>query len=171
MEVQFNDTIWMPASISFNAGNAQGDPINRNCQPDPHHPEIKPCVNWTKAEGWKTVVAVAPVSIPLGCGMGINSKTGYHQDCPPLDRQRPGDPCENCTAHFQITGVRYAWSENPCCGGNLGTNILPCPVNSCPISTVNSSLPAVPFSAKIVYSNDTGIAEGYCECAPPQICH
>jgi hypothetical protein len=37
--------------------------------------------------------------------------------------------------------VRYAWSESPCCGGNIDTGIMPCPVNSCPISTVNSTLP------------------------------
>ena len=59
----------------------------------------------------------------------------------------------NAWQHWpQVTGVRYAWSESPCCGGQLASqNIIPCPVNSCPISTVNSTLPAVPFYAKITY--------------------
>lgn len=170
LEVQFNNSIWMPASISFNAGHTQNDPIHRNCHPDPRKPSAKPCKNWTKANGWKTVVGVAPVAVPIGCGGGLNQQTGEYQDCPPTD-QLNGKWCQNCTARFQITGVRYAWGENPCCGGNMGSNLVPCPVNSCPISTWNSSLPAVPFSASIVYNNDTGLGVGHCKCTAPQVCH
>jgi hypothetical protein len=43
-------------------------------------------------------------------------------------------------------------------------------VNSCPISTYNSTLPAVPFSAKITYNNDSASGVGTCECTPPQVC-
>ena len=48
-----------------------------------------------------------------------------------------------------ITAVRYAWGENPCCPG-LDRSVLPCPPNSCPIQTWNSTMPAVPFWATIV---------------------
>ena len=172
LEVELNHSIWMPAAISFNAGNTQGPPLNTNCHPNPHHPEDKPCVNWTKVQGWSSVVAQAPVSIPIGCGKGIDGRSGTWMPCPPASQLKPGEWCENCTAHFSITGVRYAWTESPCGGGNTGgsTNTIPLPVNSCPISTWNSTLPAVPFSAKIVYTNDTGLGVGHCVCTPPQVC-
>ena len=54
--------------------------------------------------------------------------------------------------------------------GNQIRDIVPCPVNSCPISTFNSTLPAVPFSAKITYNNDSAAGVGACECTPPQVC-
>jgi len=47
-----------------------------------------------------------------------------------------------------ITGVRYAWGENPCCP-SFNRMVVPCPPNSCPIQTFNSTLPAVPFWASI----------------------
>ena len=54
--------------------------------------------------------------------------------------------------------------------GNQIRDIVPCPVNSCPISTFNSTLPAVPFSARITYNNDSAAGVGACECTPPQVC-
>ena len=62
-----------------------------------------------------------------------------------------------------IKGVRYAWSDYPCCG-TLNRNYYPCPAGSCPIKTGtgNMTLPAVPFWSKIV--NMT------CECFLPQTC-
>lgn len=169
LEVQFNNSLWMPASISFNAGNSGGDMINKNCHQDPRNPKVKPCTNWTKVQGWSSVVAQAPVSIPIGCGAGPGINGTWRQ-CPPPDQIKPGEWCENCTATFMITGVRYAWSESPCGGGNTQTGVLPFPVNSCPISTWNSTLPAVPFSASIVYTNETGTGIGSCLCTPPQVC-
>lgn len=47
-----------------------------------------------------------------------------------------------------ITGIRYAWSENPCCP-SMNRQVIPCPPNSCPIQTYNSTMPAVPFWATI----------------------
>ena len=144
LEVQFNHSLWMPAAISFNQGSSGGDPINRVCQPNPREPDAKPCTNWTRVQGWSSVVATAPVAVPIGCGRGLDTD-GFPVACPP-EAQLNGRWCQNCTAHLLITGVRYAWAESPCCGGNLGNNIIPCPVNSCPISTFNSTLPAVPSS-------------------------
>ena len=161
LEVELNHSIWMPAAISFNAGNTGAPPLN---------------TNWTKVQGWSSVVAQAPVSvsvsIPIGCGKGIDARSGAWMPCPPASQLNPGEWCENCTAHFRITGVRYAWTESPRGGGNAGgsSNTIPLPVNSCPISTWNSTLPAVPFSAKIVYTNDTGLGVGRCVCTPPQVC-
>merc|ERR1719295_366975 len=62
-----------------------------------------------------------------------------------------------------ITGVRYAWSDYPCCG-TLNRNYNPCPPDSCPIKTGtgNMTLPAVPFWSKIVNMS--------CECFAPQTC-
>jgi len=48
-----------------------------------------------------------------------------------------------------ITGIRYAWGENPCCP-SVNRFVMPCPPNSCPIQTYNSTMPAVPFWATIV---------------------
>ena len=64
-------------------------------------------------------------------------------------------------ASANITGIRWAWGDNPCCP-RLSRSMVPCPVNSCGIGTVNSSLPAVPFVARIV--------GGRCKCLPPQKC-
>lgn len=168
LEVQLNGTLWMPAAISFNALHAQEPPVNTGCPPQPAHPGGAPCVNGSRKDGWSSVVAMAPVSIPVGCGDGWDG-TAWRQ-CPPPDRLRPGQVCTNCTAHFSITGVRYAWSDSPCCGGNLATGIVPCPVNSCPISTWNSTLPAVPFMAQVEMDNNTAAAEGRCKCFAPQTC-
>ena len=44
----------------------------------------------------------------------------------------------------------------PTCG------VRPCPPNSCPIRSWNSTLPAAPFYAKIV--------DGKCKCTAPQVC-
>eukprot|EP01084_Bolivina_argentea_P160656 279725_1 len=43
-----------------------------------------------------------------------------------------------------IIGVRYAWSDSPCCG-TLNITLNPCPMQMCPIVTSNSYLPAMPF--------------------------
>ena len=83
---------------------------------------------------------MAPTAIPIGCGSNGVDDWGFPRPCPPADELH-GRWCENCTAHFQITGVRYAWGESPCCGGNLGSNVIPCPVNSCPISCEQFSPP------------------------------
>ena len=48
----------------------------------------------------------------------------------------------------QITAVRYGWSEDPCCPGADRT-LTPCPPGSCPIQSHKSTLPAVPFLARI----------------------
>ena len=109
LEVELNGSLWMPASISFNADHAGADPINRgNCKEGT-------CTNWTRVQGWSSVVGVAPTAIPIGCGEGTNAD-GYPSPCPPPEELN-GRWCENCTGHFQITGVRYAWAEDPCCGG------------------------------------------------------
>lgn len=42
-EVEFNNSLWMPAPISFNAGSSGGDMVHRNCKQDPNHPDVKPC--------------------------------------------------------------------------------------------------------------------------------
>ena len=49
----------------------------------------------------------------------------------------------------QITAVRYGWSEDPCCPGADRT-LTPCPPGSCPIQAHKSTLPAVPFLARII---------------------
>lgn len=165
LEVQLNGTIWMPASFSFNAGHG-GDPLHRGDCQDPR----SPCTNWTRVDGWASVVAQVPVAIPIGCGRGFNPD-GMPQSCPPAEQLQQDEWCENCTAYFLPTGVRYAWAEHSCCGGQPPSdNILPCPVNSCPISTYNSTLPAVPFSAKLVWTNETANGLGACRCAEPQHC-
>jgi len=157
LEVQLNNTLWMPASISFNAENTQTNPVNKNCHIGRNGEPA--CVNGSKVDGWSSIIATAPVAIPIGCKPQCTAQDLMH-----------GGWCQNCTHYFAITGVRYAWAENPCCGGNLDTSSIPCPVGSCPISTFNSTLPAVPFSAQIKYTNLTDTGVGSCFCTPPQKC-
>ena len=144
----------MPAPISFNAFNAAGSKIHSGCKSGPGG-----CTNYSKVDGWQSVTATVPAGLPIGCS----------PSCPPAE-QLHGQWCQNCTHDILITGLRYAWAESPCCGGNFDTGTIPCPVNSCPISTVNSTLPAVPFIAKIVWSNTTKTGVGTCECYAPQKC-
>jgi hypothetical protein len=72
---------------------------------------------------------------------------------------------------FEATGVRYAWSEQPCCtavkGGQNNGNCAP---GSCPLWTValgasanDRLLPALPFEAELW-------ADGRCHCHSPQQC-
>ena len=60
---------------------------------------------------------------------------------------------------MQITGVRYAWAENPCCGGNLGG--LPCPVNSCPSMSLHTHTPPPP---SLSLSLCVGVCARACLC-------
>lgn len=48
----------------------------------------------------------------------------------------------------RITGLRYAFRDEPCCP-NINRDAVPCPPGSCPIQGYNSTLPAVPFIAKV----------------------
>jgi hypothetical protein len=83
----------MPASISFNADHAGADPINRgNCKEGT-------CTNWTRVQGWSSVVGIAPTAIPIGCGEGIDAQ-GRPNPCPPPE-QLGGRWCENCTCSVQ----------------------------------------------------------------------
>ena len=161
LEVQYNHTLWMPATINTGFGHQGGGlMIETNCQPQNcPGPQCKPaCINYTKVPGWNSMTADVPTALPVGCA----------KNCPyPPD---PSRPCTNCTAALEITGLRYAWSEAPCCGGASDRAVIPCPVNSCPISLLNASLPAVPFIAKIIMENSTASASGSCECFAPQVC-
>jgi hypothetical protein len=65
-----------------------------------------------------------------------------------------------------VTGVRYAWSDNPCCGSNNRT-IDPCPPMSCPLLTTGSlPEPVVPFLAAVV-TEGGGLK---CVCDAPAVC-
>jgi len=60
-----------------------------------------------------------------------------------------------------ITGIRYAWRDTPCCPLSV-EHLEPCNPGSCPITTLNSTLPAMPFYAKI--------ENGKCKCFAPFSC-
>ena len=103
------------------------------------------------------------------CSAHCMRGTSTHQCRTPAELAASRAWCENCTHTLPMTGVRYAWSDSPCCGGQPASRN--CPVNFCPISTVNSTLvSAVPFVAKVLYTNDTDEGVGICECSPPQKC-
>lgn len=55
----------------------------------------------------------------------------------------------------EITAIRYGWSEDGCCPGAVRT-LSPCPPASCPISARGSTLPAVPFLARV---NAAGVCD------------
>eukprot|EP00928_Gymnodinium_smaydae_P062080 TRINITY_DN46016_c0_g1_i1.p1 TRINITY_DN46016_c0_g1~~TRINITY_DN46016_c0_g1_i1.p1 ORF type:complete len:801 (-),score=129.37 TRINITY_DN46016_c0_g1_i1:4-2379(-) len=48
----------------------------------------------------------------------------------------------------EVTAVRYAFRDRPCCPG-VNKDVVPCPPASCPLQNYNSTLPAVPFVARI----------------------
>lgn len=168
LEIEVNSSLWLPVAINDQGPQDEFTPTHWNCQQDPHHPETPPCVNGSRNTNWATVTANIPAMLPLGCS-GEPWEGGSGRCRWPRDLiHQPW--CVNCTHSLVVTGVRYAWSEAPCCGGNSDRQVLPCPVNSCPISTFNSTLPAVPFNAKIVMDNDTASGQGKCECYAPQNC-
>jgi hypothetical protein len=49
---------------------------------------------------------------------------------------------------MKISGIRYGWADNPCCGTNNRT-LTPCPPASCPLITKRTKEPAVPWQATI----------------------
>lgn len=51
--------------------------------------------------------------------------------------------------HVNATGVRYAWASAPCCP-LADMKSTPCPPNSCPIQSFNSTLPTAPFFAQVM---------------------
>jgi hypothetical protein len=57
------------------------------------------------------------------------------------------------------TGVRYAWASAPCCPLTDMTS-TPCPPNSCPVQSFNSTLPAAPFIAQVRYLGQRREKEG-----------
>ena len=67
LEVELNGSLWMPASIAYNADNAGADPLHRgSCRPG--ETGARACTNWTRVQGWSSVVGMAPTAIPIGCG-------------------------------------------------------------------------------------------------------
>jgi len=61
------------------------------------------------------------------------------------------------TPAFDVTGLRYAFGDDPCCP-NVNRGVVPCPPGSCPIKGYNSTLPAVPFVATVRHGNCTWIS-------------
>ena len=62
-----------------------------------------------------------------------------------------------------VAGIRYAWGTGgQCCMGDANGITIPCPIETCPIMSAPSNLPANPFMAKVV--------GGKCKCIPPQKC-
>lgn len=65
-----------------------------------------------------------------------------------------------------VTGIRYGWGDNPCCGSNNRT-LVPCPPMSCPLMTADAlPEPVVPFLAQVVMAGGTLS----CSCDPPMSC-
>lgn len=138
MEIEYtinNGTDDVSVWLPVSLHTKQGPFINTDCKPNPKHPDFPVCTNYTRKDGWSMVQTHAQV----------------------------GSKRSNVKYNFTdvITGIRYAWGPSPCCP-TIDRNNLPCPPNSCPIRSYNSTLPAAPFIAKIV--------RGVCKCTPPQVC-
>merc|ERR1711935_686028 len=114
------------AWIPVGLKTTNGPFINENCKPNPKNPKAPVCVNGTKKTGWNQVQTHP--ALPKGFQMNLTKV---------------------------ITGIRYVWGAEPCCP-TLDRDTVPCPPNSCPIHSWNSTLPAAPFYAKIV--------DGKCAC-------
>jgi hypothetical protein len=162
LEVEVNNSLWLPVSI--NDKGPQSAPTNWDCQPDPHTGKER-CGNGTRGIGWASVTASVPVRLPIGC-----TGNPWNLEKSGCVGSRASAHCTNCTHSLGVTGVRYAWGEQPCCPNWGGLTLRVCPPNSCPISTYNSTLPAAPFIAKVRMDNQTDAAFGQCECFAPQTC-
>ena len=71
-----------------------------------------------------------------------------------------------------VSGLRYAWSDNPCCGGsNLGGNnrtVDACPPMACPLLTAGAlPEPVVPFLARLENGANGALV---CVCDAPMVC-
>lgn len=137
------DLVWAAGPLCGSVSQALSPPVspfevqlnNSLWLPVPLNPTHGPyAVNGTKKPGFNVASATVPM-LPLLSGAQM--------------------------ASVVVTGVRYAWSEAPCCPGQ-DRSVQPCPPNSCPIQTYNSTLPAAPFIAKVVANA--------CECYAPQVC-
>jgi len=76
---------------------------------------------------------------------GVNATTGT--PLPGFNTASASLPLGKLQA-ANVTAVRYAFRDNPCCPG-IDRGVAPCPPASCPLQGYNSTLPAVPFVAKI----------------------
>merc|ERR1712039_1004101 len=77
---------------------------------------------------------------------GINVTTG--KPLPDFNVAKAKLPLGNYNTS-SVTAIRYAFRDYPCCPG-IDRSAVPCPLGSCPLQGYNSTLPAVPFVAKIV---------------------
>ena len=170
LEVELNHSIWMPSAISFNAGKQHpGSSSQHQLSPESAPPG-----------GHALCQLDQGPRLVFGGGAGPRLDPDWLRQrhrravwdlwmpCPPASQLKPGEWCENYTAHFSITGV----DQEPVRRRQHGrvNQHHPAPRQLVPISTWNSTLPAVPFSAKIVYTNDTELGVGHCVCTPPQVC-
>jgi hypothetical protein len=119
-----------PVEIQLNGGNLANMTdgiwlpvhVQSKCQPsgvDSVHPGTGPFCNWNVTTSSK-LPGWDQVVVPLNLGALASN----------------------------VTGVRYAWGTNPCCP-SVNRRVIPCPPNSCPIQSFNSTMPAVPFWATI----------------------
>ena len=76
---------------------------------------------------------------------GVNASTGARE--PGWNTALAALPLGKLNA-TELTAIRYGWGEDPCCPGADRT-ITPCAPGSCPINGFNSTLPAVPFLARL----------------------
>lgn len=96
------------------------------------------------ANGGNKNVGHFGVQGPTACG--INVTTG--KPLPDFNVAKAQLPLGAFNAS-SVTGIRYAIRDNPCCAG-VHRSSVPCPLSSCPLQGYNSTLPAVPFMAKVV---------------------
>mmetsp|Transcript_7340 Transcript_7340/g.21688 ORF Transcript_7340/g.21688 Transcript_7340/m.21688 type:complete len:747 (+) Transcript_7340:499-2739(+) len=107
---------------------------------------------------------------PTNATTGVWLPANIQSKCSPVDSDHPSGGSAVCSINSttgaklsgwnqvtftvpgsivnNVTAIRYAWGENPCCP-STNRMVAPCPPLSCPIQTFNSSLPAVPFWATI----------------------
>ena len=104
----------------------------------------------------------SPMEIQINNDLWIPAKIDAKCSVPDHDNMQPcqGGCNWNCTTNTKtagwdvvsvpipdsisanITAIRYAWGGNPCCP-TVNRQIIPCPPNSCPIQTFNTTMPAV----------------------------
>ena len=127
---EMSDGIWIPVTMQQKCSNT---PDRDNAQPG------RGVCSWnattsTKLVGWDEV------TVPLNGVSDDLKKVSLARN----PRHNPHhNPHHGYMALQNITGIRYGWGGNPCCPG-VNRFMIPCPPNSCPIQTFNSSMPAPP---------------------------
>eukprot|EP00729_Bicosta_minor_P002694 gene2694-25465_t len=151
-----------------------------HCQKDPTRPAWNPFEAYCppgdgSSTAGQTQLEDAPGFTMSAAQFYADDKLGGHGPPNPFDSAWTSVPVEAgddqasvkidlAGVNGTVVGIRYAWGTGGnCCMGDANGITIPCYVETCPIMSKPSGLPANPFMARVTTS-------GKCACIPPQKC-